>query len=80
METWTRHIDRFEKKYDKAFEKYPLFGAEMTERIHKLVQLFLHSCNATPIGDVESEVLEEFGGLQKKVEIGEWIQTTPVWV
>ena len=24
--------------------------------------------------------LAEFGGLQKKVEIGEWITLTPVWV
>ena len=67
---WPPHVDRFEKQYDKAFVRYPLFGADLMDRIHKRVQFFLHSCNTTTIGDVESGGLVEFGELQKKVEIG----------
>ena len=40
-------------------------------RIHKIVQVFLHSCNTTSTEYVESGDLVEFGGLQKKVERGE---------
>ena len=36
-------------------------------RIHKHVQVFLHSCNTTYIKDVESGTLEEFGEIQKKL-------------
>ena len=50
------------------------------DRIHKHVQVFLHSCNTTAIEDVELGALEEFGGIQKKVEIGEWLTLTPLWV
>ena len=42
--------------------------------------MFLHSCNTTAIEEVESGALAEFGGLQNKVERGEWITSTPVWV
>ena len=49
MASWPRHIDRFEQKYDKAFAKDPLFGADPMDRIHKSVQVFLHSCNTIPI-------------------------------
>ena len=80
MATWLRHIDHFEQKYDKAFVKYPLFGEDLIERIHKCVQVFIHSCNTNSTKDVESGALAEFGGLHKKVERGEWITTTPVWV
>ena len=38
--------------------------------IQKRVQVFLHSCNTTAIEDVESGALEEFQGLQKRVERG----------
>ena len=47
MALWPRHIDRFERQYDKAFARYPLFGADLMDIIHKLVQVFLHSCNTT---------------------------------
>ena len=50
------------------------------DRIHKCVQMFLHSCNTTNIEDVESGALAEFGGLQKKVDRGEWLTSTPGWV
>ena len=48
--------------------------------IHKRVQVFLQSFNTTAIEDVDSRSLTEFGGLQKKVERGEWSNLTPVWV
>ena len=34
MASWPRHIDRFERQYDKAFARYPLFGADLIDRIH----------------------------------------------
>ena len=70
MGKWPRHIDRFERKYDKAFAKDPLFGADLMDRIHKRVQVFLHSCNTTPIKDVEWRDLADFGGIHKKGERG----------
>ena len=48
--------------------------------IHKRVQVFLHSCNTAEIEEVELGALEEFGGLQKRVERGEWLTSMPVWV
>ena len=80
MGSWTRHIDRFERQYDKAIARDPLFGAYLMDRIHKRVQVFLHSCNLTAIEEVESGALAEFGGLQKKVERGECLTLTPVWM
>ena len=50
------------------------------DRIHKRVHVFLHSCNTTSIEEVESGALEEFRGLQKRVERGEWLTSMPVWV
>ena len=57
MASWPRHIDRFERQYDKAFSWDPLFGADLMDRIHKRMQVFLHSCNTTAIEDVESGAL-----------------------
>ena len=53
MGTWLRHIDRFERQYNKAFARDPLFGSDLMDRIHKRVQVFLHSCNMTAIKDVD---------------------------
>ena len=50
------------------------------DQIHKRVQMFLHSCNTNAIEDMESGALEEFCGLQKRVERGEWMTSMPVWV
>ena len=80
MGTWLRHIDRFDCQYYKAFARDPLFGVDLMDLIQKRVQVFLHSCNTTTIEDVDSGALAEFGGLQKKVERGEWLTSTPVWV
>ena len=74
------HIDRFERQYDKAFARDPPFGADLMDRIHKRVHVFIHSCNTTAIEEVESGALAEFGGLQKRVERGEWLTSTPVCV
>ena len=70
MASWPCHIDRFERQYDKAFARDPLFGADHMDRIHKRVQVFLQSCNKKSIKEVDSGALEEFRGLQKRVEIG----------
>ena len=80
MASWPRHIDRFERKYEKDFSQDPLFGAKLMDRIHKQVQVFLHFFNTTATEEVESGALEEFWGLQKRVEIGEWMTSMPVWV
>ena len=58
----------------------PIFGADLMDQIHKRMQVFLHSCNTTAIMDVEPGALAEFGGLQKKIERGEWLTLMPVWV
>ena len=42
--------------------------------------MFLHSCYTTAIEEVESGALEEFRGLQKRVDRGEWMTSMPVWV
>ena len=42
MGMWPRHIDRFKRQYDKALVKDPLFGADLMDKIHKRVQVFLH--------------------------------------
>ena len=70
MGMWPYHIDRFERQYEKAFARDPLFGADLIYRIHKLVQVFLHSCNTTAIEDVDLGALAEFWGIQKKLERG----------
>ena len=70
MGMWLRHIDRFDRQYNKTFAKDSLFGEDLMDRIHKRVQVFLHSCNTTAIEDVEPGALTEFGGLQKNVERG----------
>ena len=80
MGSWLRHIDYFERQYEKAFTRDPLFGANIMDLIHKRVQVFLHSCNTTAIEEVDSGALAEFGGLQKKLERGGWLTSTPVWV
>ena len=80
MALWLRHIDRFGRQYDKAFYRNPQFGADLMDRIHKRVQVFLHSCNTTAIEDVESGALEEFRSLQKRVERGEWLASMPALV
>ena len=80
MALWPCHIDHFERQYDKAFARDPLFGADLMDRIHKRVQVFLHSCNTTTIEEVESGALEEFYDLQKRMEIGECMTSMSVWV
>ena len=43
MGTWPRHIDRFERQYDKSFARHPLFEADLMDCIHNRVQVFSHS-------------------------------------
>ena len=50
------------------------------DRIHKRVQVFLHSYNTTFIEELESVTLEEFRGLHKRLEIGKWMTYMPVWI
>ena len=42
--------------------------------------MFLHSCKTTAIENVELGDLAKFGGIQKKVKRGEWLNSMPVWV
>ena len=71
MVLWPCQTDRFERQYNKAFVRYSLFGADLMDIIHKRVQVFLHSCNMASIKEVESGALEDFRGLQKRLERGE---------
>ena len=73
MASWPRHIDRFDRKYEKAFAREPLFGEDLMDIIHKCVKVFIHSCNTTSMEKVESGALEEFRGSQKRAERGEWL-------
>ena len=57
-----------ERQYDNSFAKDPLFWEDLMDRIHKRVQVFLHSCNTTFIKNMELGNLAEFGGMQQKVE------------
>ena len=63
MATWPRHIDCFERKYDKAFVGDHLFSADIVNIIHKRVQVFLHLCNMTPLNNFETGELMEFKDL-----------------
>ena len=67
-------------RYRQDFARDPLFGADLMDRIHKRVQVFLHFCNTKSIKEVELGALEDFRGLQKRVDRGEWLTLTPVWV
>ena len=80
MATWPRHIDFFERKYNKAFAGNRLLGTDIVDRIHKRVQVFLHSCNTTFLEDVEMGALVEFGDMQRWVERGGWITNSPCLV
>ena len=80
MGTWPHHIDRFDRKYNKALAKDPLFETELIDRIRKHGKVFLNSCNTTFIEDVESGALPEFLGLKNKVERGEWLTKMRRWV
>ena len=66
MKMWPRHIDRFERQYNQSFARDPLFGAGFMDRIHKRVQVFLHSCNTASIEDVELGPLPSSGGFRKR--------------
>ena len=80
MGLWPHHIDCFERQYDKAFTRDPLFGSDLMDIIHKRLQVFIHSCNTIAIKEVEAGALAEFGGIQKRVERLEWLTSTSVWV
>ena len=47
MSICPRHIDYFERQYDKTFAGNYFFGADLVDCIHKHVQVFLHLCNTT---------------------------------
>ena len=80
MALWPRHIDRFKRQYDKAFYRDPIFGADLMYQIYKHAQVLLQSCNTTAMEEVELGALEEFWGLQKRLERGKWMTSMPVWV
>ena len=54
MMTWNCHIDLFERQYDKAFAGDRLFGAEIMDKIHRWVQVFLNLCNLTSLDGVDT--------------------------
>ena len=63
MAIWPRHIDRFERQYDKSFSKDHIFVVDLIDTIHKRLHVFLHSCNTMDIEDIESVTLVEFSSL-----------------
>ena len=79
METWPRHINHYEWNYDKEFAANKCFGADITDRTHKQVQVLLYSCNMYSLDNVEMAAPADFGDLQRRVNQGEWIMYTPIW-
>ena len=73
------HIDCLEWQYDKAYVGNRLFGTNLVDQIHNRVQVFLHSCNTTSLDNVGKGMLYEFGKLQRHVEKGKLISSTPAW-
>ena len=57
MMTWNCHIDLFEQHYDKAFAGERLFGAEIMDKIHRWVQVFLNLCDMTSLDGVDTGAL-----------------------
>ena len=53
MATLPCHIDHFERQYENALVGKRLFGADIVDRIHKRVHVFLHLCNTTLLKDVD---------------------------
>ena len=47
MIKWMQHIDRFDRKCNKALAVNPFFVADIINRTQKRVQVFLHSFNTT---------------------------------
>ena len=80
MAMWLQYIELFEWQYNKDFTLNTFFGFYIVNQIHNRFQLFLHSCNITCLYDVEKGALSDFGDLHRRVERGEWITSTPIWV
>ena len=80
MATWPHHIDRSKCQYSKSFSGNSFFGADLVDHIHKQGKVILHLFNTACIEDVETGEIPEFGELQRKIEQGKWIKTTPIWV
>ena len=78
MDTWSRPFEHFKRKYGKAFMGNPLFTANMVDRIHKRVQIFLHSCNTPCLYNVVTGALLYFRELQRCVERVKWMTSIPI--
>ena len=78
VEKRPRHIDRFDKKYDKAFTGNLLLGAGIVDRVDNRVQIFLHSCNTTSLDDIDTGTMSEFGKINWRVEQGKWVTPPPL--
>ena len=77
METWPRHIDRFEWQFDKAFTGRRLFGEEILDQTRKRLQVFLHRCNTISLEDINTSALLGFGEPQLRSKRGEWVIPQP---
>ena len=49
--------DHFERQYSKEFSRNHLFSTDLVGRIHKRVQMFLHSYNMKYLDDVQKRTL-----------------------
>ena len=80
MATWLNHIDLFKHQYNNSFAINTIFGVDLLGKSHKWVQVFLNLCNATKLDDVDTTELTDFREIYQKVEQGEWMWSTPLWV
>ena len=78
MATRKCYIDRFEQQYDKVFTGNPFFSTYLVNHIHKQVQGFLHSYNITFLDNTKTGLLSKFRKIQRCVEWGRWVTSTPV--
>ena len=80
MDTWSHYIDRFKQKCDKAFTENLFFCVDLIYCIHKWVKVFLRLCKIVSLNNVEIGSLLGFRELPWRMEKGEWITFTPIWI
>ena len=57
--TYTHRVDRFKRQCNKSFTGNPFFGEDLSDRIHKRVQVFLISCNTACLDNVDMGALSD---------------------
>ena len=64
METWLFYIDRYKRKYDKAYMAKSFLMTDNTGWIQNQVQVLLNFCNTEFLENMEMAALTRFGKIQ----------------